>query len=87
MHMALSYDAAISTLVAVGEHETLPAKQAARKLMTCLKQSQGIIVLGVSHIWNLQAPELFTEMVRAWIGQRPLTTIAEKLACLIRSIE
>ena len=72
MHMELPCDAAIPTLVAVGEHETLPAKQAARKLVTCLKQSQGVIVPGVSHLWNLQAPELFAEMVRAWIEQRPL---------------
>ncbi len=27
---------------------------------------------GVGHIWNLEAPDLFTETVRAWITDQPL---------------
>jgi pimeloyl-ACP methyl ester carboxylesterase len=72
MSMQLPCDSSVPTLVAVGERETIPAKQAAKKLVTCLKRSQGVIAPGVSHVWNLQAPDLFTEMVRAWIEDCPL---------------
>ncbi len=72
MSMQLPCDSPIPTLVAVGEQETIPAKQAAQRLVACLKRSQGMVVPGVNHVWNLQAPDLFTDTVRAWIEDRPL---------------
>ena len=60
------------TLVAVGAQENGVAKQGAKKFAACLKHSQRIIVPGVGHVWNLQAPDLFTETVRCWIEDRPL---------------
>ena len=66
-------------LVAVGEQENIVAKQAARKVLGCLKYAQGIMALGVNHVWNLQAPDLFTETVRAWIEDRPLPDILRPL--------
>ncbi len=65
-------DSSISTLVVVGERENFIAKQYARKIVACLKQSQGFIVSGMNHVWNLQDPDLFAEMVGAWIEHRPL---------------
>jgi len=61
-----------STLVAVGAKENGTAKRGARKFAACLKRSQRIVVPGVGHVWNLQAPDLFTDTVRDWIEDRPL---------------
>jgi pimeloyl-ACP methyl ester carboxylesterase len=54
-------------LVAVGEKETIPAKQAARTLVKTIPGARGVLIPGVGHVWNLQAPDLFSEMVRCWI--------------------
>lgn len=62
----------VPTLVAVGAKENGVAKGGARKFAACLKHSQMIVVPGVGHVWNLQAPDLFTETVRNWIEDRPL---------------
>jgi pimeloyl-ACP methyl ester carboxylesterase len=55
------------TLVAVGEKETAFAKSAARALCSGIPGAKGILAPGMGHVWNLQAPELFTNMVRAWL--------------------
>lgn len=83
MTMQLPCDSTIPTLVVVGEKETIPAKQAAKKLTNCLKQSRGVIVPGVGHVWNLQAPKLFAETVRAWITDSPLPGALRPLASLV----
>lgn len=68
----LPCEADIPTLVAVGAKENGVAKRGARTFAACLRHSQRIIVAGVGHVWNLQAPELFTDAVRNWIEDRPL---------------
>jgi pimeloyl-ACP methyl ester carboxylesterase len=60
------------TLVAVGEKETFFAKIGARSLVKGIPGARGILVPGVGHIWNLQAPELFADMLRAWFQDQPL---------------
>jgi pimeloyl-ACP methyl ester carboxylesterase len=67
----LPYEAEVPILVTVGEQESLIAKQAAKKVLASLKRAQGIMIPGVNHVWNLQAPDLFTDIVRAWIEDRP----------------
>jgi pimeloyl-ACP methyl ester carboxylesterase len=59
-------------LVAVGQKETWFAKQAARKLSTSIPGAKSVMVPGVGHIWNLEAPILFAKTVRAWVMDRPL---------------
>jgi pimeloyl-ACP methyl ester carboxylesterase len=62
-------------LVTVGEKETLPAKQAAQKLVNLYAQgghTVGRMVPKLGHVWALQAPELFAATVRAWIVDGPL---------------
>jgi pimeloyl-ACP methyl ester carboxylesterase len=59
-------------LVAVGEKETFVAKSDARKLVGAIQGARGIIVPGVGHVWNLQAPDLFADMVRTWSNDKPL---------------
>jgi len=67
------------TLVAVGGKENALAKQGAKRVVRSLKHAQGVIVPGVNHVWNLQAPDLFTETVRAWIEDRPLPEVLQPL--------
>ena len=75
----LPCESSIPTLVAVGEQEGIVAKQTARKVAACLKRAQGVMVPGVNHVWNLQAPDLFTNTVRAWIEDRPLPDVLRPL--------
>lgn len=37
-----------------------------------LPDAMGCIAPGLGHGWNLEAPDLFDEVVRAWIGNKPL---------------
>jgi pimeloyl-ACP methyl ester carboxylesterase len=61
-------------LVVVGEHETMVAKGAARKLATTIKGARGVMVPQVGHVWNLEAADLFNKMVRAFVSDVPLPT-------------
>lgn len=79
MTMQLPTATAARLLVAVGERETIPAKQAARKLVSTLPGARGVLVPGVGHVWNLQAPDLFTATVRAWITGSALPSVLQPL--------
>jgi pimeloyl-ACP methyl ester carboxylesterase len=59
-------------LACIGSKETIPAKQAAKKLVQLVPHTQGVIVPGLNHVWALQDPELFAQTVRAWVTQSPL---------------
>ncbi len=59
-------------LVTVGGKETIPAKQAARKLTRLYAESVGYLVPGLGHVWALQNPDLFADTVRAWVSKKPL---------------
>jgi pimeloyl-ACP methyl ester carboxylesterase len=72
MNMTLPSAVTSPVLVVVGEHETVPAKQAAHKLVGALRGARGLEIPAVGHVWNLQAPDLFAELVRAWVQNRPL---------------
>lgn len=67
MQLRLPTDCQMPVLAVVGEHETWYAKQAARQIATALPNARAALAPGVGHIWNLEAPELFTAMLRAWI--------------------
>jgi pimeloyl-ACP methyl ester carboxylesterase len=60
------------TLVAVGEKETIFALSAARTLKRGMRVTRGVIAPGGGHVWNLEYPELFSDMVRAWVSDQPL---------------
>lgn len=59
-------------LVAVGSKETPVAKAMARRLCQTMAGARGAMVPGAGHLWNLQFPDLFADMVRAWITDQPL---------------
>lgn len=58
-------------LVTVGQKEDFLMKRAARSLSRTLP-AQAVMAPGVGHIWNLEAPDLFTETVRAWMTDQSL---------------
>ncbi len=55
--------AQVPVLALVGEHETAAARQIGRQL----PQGRVYGVPGVRHVWNLEAPELFTRVVSDWV--------------------
>lgn len=67
------------TLVVVGEHETVVAKSAARKLATEINGARGVIAPNVGHVWNLEAAEMFNRMVRAFVTDVPLPSELKSL--------
>jgi pimeloyl-ACP methyl ester carboxylesterase len=54
-------------LVAMGGKETFYAKRAARALANGIPQAKGFCVPGCGHVWNLEAPDLFNRVLRAWL--------------------
>jgi pimeloyl-ACP methyl ester carboxylesterase len=60
------------TLVAVGQKETVYARRAARTLSRAIPGARGVIIPDCGHVWNLEAPDLFAETVRAWVTDQPL---------------
>ncbi len=71
----------IPLLVLVGEKETSVAKQAARKIFHDIPNAKAAIVPGVGHVWNLQKPDLFCEVVKMWALQQK---VSEKLQPMTR---
>ncbi len=59
-------------LVVVGEKETPAAKSMARRLKQMIAGSRGVVAPAGSHVWNLQQPELFNRLLRAWVAGQPL---------------
>jgi pimeloyl-ACP methyl ester carboxylesterase len=60
-------------LVTFGQQEIVltMAHRAARELRRTLPAT-AVMAPGVGHLWNLEAPDLFTETVRAWMTDQPL---------------
>ena len=59
-------------LVLVGEKETPVARSMARRLWRTIPRAHGAWVRGLGHVWNLQDPDLFVDVVRAWVHDDPL---------------
>ena len=61
----------VPVLVTVGQKEDFMVKRAARELSRTLP-AKAVMAPGVGHVWNMEAPDLFTDTVRAWITDQPL---------------
>jgi pimeloyl-ACP methyl ester carboxylesterase len=59
-------------LVAVGQKETPAAKMMARRLHKAIAGSKGVVAPKATHVWNMQQPELFNAVVRAWVHDEEL---------------
>lgn len=69
--------AVMPVLVVVGQREYKVMQQSARELVAALPNARGLIVdvghsMAENHNWNLNAPQLFTRLVRAWMTDQPL---------------
>lgn len=62
----------IPFLAVAGGRETFVAKDMVRTLIKGAPQAVGGIVKDAGHVWNLQFPRLFSDMVRAFINEQPL---------------
>jgi pimeloyl-ACP methyl ester carboxylesterase len=62
----------VPILIAVGQQETFVTKHAAYEMRRALPGARGVLVPGVGHFWNLEAPDLFTKTLRAWVRDEPL---------------
>jgi pimeloyl-ACP methyl ester carboxylesterase len=74
------------TLIVAGKHEYAAMRQSARDLANAIPGAQAFQVvhprkmsLAEEHNWNLSAPELFSQTVRAWISDQPLPPALELL--------
>jgi pimeloyl-ACP methyl ester carboxylesterase len=67
-------------LVTVGGKETIPAKQAARKLTCLYREATGRMVPGMGHVWALQNPDLFAATIKAWVTEKPLPALLQPLS-------
>jgi pimeloyl-ACP methyl ester carboxylesterase len=68
---ALPKGVQVPVLVTFGQKEAYMAKRAARELSRTLP-AKAVMAPGVGHVWNLEAPDLFTDMVHAWMTDQPL---------------
>jgi len=62
-------------LVSVGQKENFIAKSSARKLTREIPGARGVMAPGGGHVWSMGKPELFSQMVRAWIAAEPLPAL------------
>lgn len=51
--------------------EAIADALAARLLVRQIPGAQGVTVPGAGHVWNLEDPERFTALVRAWAAGMP----------------
>jgi pimeloyl-ACP methyl ester carboxylesterase len=85
MDLKLPTDVTAPVLIAVGEKETFVAKNDAKKLAMSMHDAHGVIVPGVGHVWNLQAPDLFADMVRAWITEGVISGQAQFVTFVVQT--
>jgi pimeloyl-ACP methyl ester carboxylesterase len=62
----------VPALICAGGKESKVILQAVHMLSEILPEAKGCIAPGLDHGWNLEAPDLFNAMVRAWIHHKPL---------------
>jgi pimeloyl-ACP methyl ester carboxylesterase len=60
------------TLVTAGGNESKIITQSVTALQNLMPNAQGRIAPGLGHGWNVEAPDLFNSMIRAWISNAPL---------------
>lgn len=63
----------VPTLVLVGEKERSMMLKSAKDLVTQIPKAEGYIVKGVGHGFNFENPQLFNEVLRAWLGVQGFT--------------
>ena len=59
-------------LITAGSRESDIITQAVEAISALMPNAQGRLAPGLGHGWNVEAPDLFSAMVRTWISDRPL---------------
>jgi pimeloyl-ACP methyl ester carboxylesterase len=67
------------TLITAGSRESKIIIEAIAAITSIMPNAQGYLAPGLSHGWNVEAPDLFSEMIRAWINGRPLPQGLQKI--------
>lgn len=65
-------------LIIAAEREMKYVSQSAKDLNKCLSNSQMYMVPNVKHNWALDAPELFSSVLRAWIKDKQILNSLSK---------
>ena len=60
-------------LVVIGQKEYKVMYKSARDLVQALPNAKGYIAQGRSHNWSLESRELYSQMIRSWITDQPLS--------------
>lgn len=60
------------TLITAGGRESKIITQTVDTIPMIMPNAQGRLAPGLGHGWNVEAPDLFNAMVRAWITETPL---------------
>ncbi|WP_295625557.1 alpha/beta fold hydrolase [uncultured Corynebacterium sp.] len=60
------------TLVVAGGREGKVIRSAVDELPRRMESARGALAPGVGHGWNIEEPDLFTDMIGRWVGSRSL---------------
>jgi pimeloyl-ACP methyl ester carboxylesterase len=63
----------VPVIIVIGEKDYKIIKESAKDLIEILPNSKGAIACKVGHLWNLESPKLFNQLLRAWINNKNLT--------------
>lgn len=59
-------------LLVVGEREPRAARRFTQHYLDKYPEARGLLAINMHHAWSLEQPELFAELLRSWVGDRPL---------------
>lgn len=62
----------VPVLVMAGEKDNRVIKEHAQDLVDTLPNSKAYLAPGVGHMWNIESPELFNQVLRLWIAGQSL---------------
>lgn len=62
----------VPVLVMTGQKDYRIIKESAKDLLNVLPNSKGAMALKTGHMWNIENPDLFNNVLRAWITDKTL---------------
>ena len=57
----------VPVLVMAGEKDYRIINESALNLLNVLPNSKGAVALKVGHLWNIENPDLFNNVLRSWL--------------------
>ena len=65
----------VPVLVMTGEKDYRIVNESALNLLNVLPNSKGAIALKVGHLWNIENPDLFNNVLRSWLKDTNLSNV------------